>query len=203
MPFIQERCGKQSDLLASKLEEAESKVRGGAVILGESHDKPYARAVICDFIDLVTKLFIEMGDLPLEDLGIQYTTITTVGQYLRARTGEDVRQDRVWTDFLWGINLLDRKWKNPIPFAEMIPFAVENGVRVYFFDNRPGEQTSSRDMRERNEVMGAEFKQNVPKPEPGVVVLIGGAHLEGTVEQTLQHQCGIGPDRLIDLSRME
>jgi hypothetical protein len=76
------------------------------------------------------------------------------------------------------VAFLDRKYGNSIGLCELISFAVERGVQVYFYDTAiTTEPAKIGGMKLRNEAMGKVFRENSSGEEAGAVALVGGAHL--------------------------
>jgi hypothetical protein len=214
MGFIETNCAEHKNLLHHQLVAAAAKLTQGAVVLGERHNVPYARAVVLDLITegCVTKLFLELPDLSMKNLSmLGVSGEGYVSDYLQAKAKDntDLTGDTVWEAFKALSRFIFKKHDNVIDVYTVIQHAVAHGVKVYFYDrlkvDKPG---APEGMQLRNEDMGKIFCTNAAADEPGVVLLIGVSHLHPTAsgkvyDHTVQAQCKIGFFQVIDLSLLK
>ena len=193
MPAYVDKFGdKSKNFLRLQYELALAKVSLGAIAVGEAHDTPYARAVVCDLIEAgyVEKLFLELKSLSSE-------------QKIRGDLlGKDVTDQQM---LMLALKFMVQH-DNPIPMSELLPLAVKNSVLVYCYDTaKPADPTSPQGMKERNYAMGDVFKEYAKGTEPKVVALMGRDHIRaspsgGHYQHTVQHICGIPFHHVMDLS---
>lgn len=201
-------------------EWANEKLQTGPIILGEHHDRAAARTVIKALIEAgsVNRLFLELADPPLEDYGIE--SRETLQQFLQARSGKNLSEDKDWQQAKQIFDMIDRRHANPLKLAELVEHAVAHEVRIYLIDKYFKHGVKGRElMQNRNRVMGEEFRAVIEQPhveqaarEEGSVMLVKGAHsvvLVGAAhsavkeedrELSVQVQCGVSRDRVLDLS---
>lgn len=105
----------------------------GPIAIGEDHNYPDARALICVLIVVgaVDALFLEVPELA-GDADFP----RGMGHYLRERVGQDIGSEDSWTDIRNMLNGGERMGgrSNPLPLSEVVLLAVRYRVRVYFWD---------------------------------------------------------------------
>lgn len=186
---IHEYCSGHAKWLAEQYGLAVEKVKKGAIVLGEDHLDPSARAVICDLIEegCLKKLFLE---LPWS---------SSAEELEKSIDGLLFKVKCSFADNYYGK-------EQAIPFAVLIPFAVKNGVAVHCFDKflkgvKPGDPGP---MLERNKYMAEQFKNYAKPTEVFVAALVGASHATaegmGKKEHTLQSLCEIPDNYFFDLS---
>jgi hypothetical protein len=180
----------------------------GPVFLGEQHTRPDTRALLVDLMKAgrVSELFLELGSLELEDLGIEADPgghVRTVTDHLRGHTGRTPSDDSVFGAFEMGMGYVDIH-KNEISLSALIKEAQKAGVRVYSFDNEPGrDRTSAAAMERRNAHVTKEFARSQSAGHAGTVLLVGADHLKPEKcgnGMTIQRACGVEDGRVHDLS---
>jgi hypothetical protein len=180
----------------------------GPVFLGEQHTRPDTRALLVDLMKAgrVNELFLELGSLELEDLGIDADPsghVRTVTDHLRGHTGRTPSDDSVFGAFEMGMGYVDIH-KNEISLSALIKEAQKAGVRVYRFDNEPGrDRTSAAAMERRNAHARTEFERSQSAAQVGTVLLVGADHLKPEKcgnGMTIQRACGVEDGRVHDLS---
>lgn len=203
-------CPEKQNFLRMQKTWAARKLKVGAIAFGEHHDSSAARAVILDLAleGAVTKLFIELGDIELDILGIDGHGKVTIGEYLQSRSGIDnLGNDPLWSKIRAVFELVDKGHTNAIPLEALVKNAVEAGVQVFFYDNAVGLKPISRNgMKRRNRTMGDVFRAHSAANDPGAILLVGANHLYpiqsgGLFAHTLQQQCALHFNSVCDLSR--
>lgn len=194
--------GANANLLTWQKRAAARKLATGPLFLGEHHERAAARAVLLDLIaeGSVKRLFIEAAEEATDIPGY-----TNISDFLRKNAGNDITSVDGWSELDPVIAYIDNRNANAIPLREVIVTAVAAGVAVTFFDNHVSmSRTSAKAMVGRNSVMAHTFLEHGGL-EPGSVALVGSMHFSVSYgnhwETTVAGACGLGFDRLIDLSR--
>lgn len=131
------------------------------MIIGETHSKPYARAVILDLIEegLVGKLFLEIPNENISFLNI--AGVRSYQDYFDSKIGHMVQFDNSWAqiqNYISGSITHD----NSIPLTELIRVALRHGVKVIAYDvavNQYG-RINRYHLAKRNEAMGKVRRQD-------------------------------------------
>jgi hypothetical protein len=208
--YIDAFCKVNPTAVRETMEVIAQKLKTGAVIIGERHTWPDARAVILDLAaaGVVKKLFLEFADMtptPLNQLSLEGGSKEKVGEFLRKNVGQDLKDDLTFGAFkVKFTNTSAKSHDTPIPMLDLIESAVRAKVLLYPYDGYHKSPESLKGMTVRNQTMGEIFGGNAKKDEPGVVLLVGSAHLnpkkhEGGEAVTLQALCDISPDRIFKL----
>jgi len=186
------RCSTSLPWLSPIRDRAEELLQHRAIILGEEHGRPEARAIICELLltQRVSRLFLELGDVPISS-GL------LMGSYLNANRCRPVDTLEHWGACRATLNTFDAT--NPITFVDLVRRAVERGVEVYFFDGIGG--GSARQMANRDRFMAREFLQHA---SVGSVLLNGADHFGVSFPGVapLPVLCGIQPDHVFDVPRI-
>lgn len=181
--YIDDHGGTHVNLLKHQARLVRLKLASGAVVLGERHDKPAARAVIADLLiaRVVTRLFLEINDLAVFE--------------------EE-------EELLFVLKLLDKKHGNAISLETLLTIAKFNHVPVVGYDNASNDDgrlrpTTAEGMANRNMEMGRALTAH---GGPGALALVGSFHLYpkhsgGDFSTTLQAHGNVAFSSAIDLSR--
>lgn len=175
-------------------EEASEAIFAGPLLVGESHDKPHARAIIGDLIltGTVSRLFVEIQQI---DIASRLRKEPYLGKSM-----EELQQDNSLKTLFTILNGFDLRFKNPLTLAMIIQAAVSNKVKIYFYDVEHASPTTNEGMLVRNRKMAEVFSHKARDLYGyGSVGLVGGDHLKEdpkgvTKNYSLQANCdGMNP----------
>ena len=188
--YIKDHCKEDEAKLEKKYAQISASADLGAVILGETHGKPHARAIICDLIKegKVKRLFLEIPS--------QKPDGNKAGkkEFDASLLNTDIKTSDAWKAMNVFISLLDKLCHNKIPMADLIPLAISNGVKVYFCDNSDTRVPEKEEgLNDRDAVMGNIIRRKSTKTGgKGTLALVGAFHLYATSEDRVPVQMCVG-----------
>ena len=182
--YIDKYC-RNADGVEDYYEEASDGIFMGPLLVGESHDKPHARAIIGDLIlaGVVARLFLEIHRM-------DFAPNLRKEPYL-GKSKAELKQDASLKTLFTVLGGFDLRYNNPLSLVTIIRAAVSKSVKVFFYDAEHASPLSNEGMLYRNQVMGTVFTS---KAGYGSVGLVGGDHLkedpEGAINNySLQANC--------------
>lgn len=159
-------------------DEAETKLAGGPLGIGESHDKPEARQFLIRLIDqrLVKVLFLE---IPREQ---EKTFDKCLAKAVMAKQGGlPANQVHAYLQPMDGFLQSPRE----MPFSDLISYAMSRGVRIVFADisfRRPDLAAKPDGLNRRNKAVDKVFNDasfmSGTNGGAGCVILFGAEHFE-------------------------
>lgn len=220
--------GKQPMIATDKftLDQLESQLKIGPILIGEEHTKPFAREAIKELIKrgVVKQLFLELSNLEGEtkvdpELGYSMSQLATyLGSVPRTKDKSKENQALIIIDAQEKMSeFFSKRKKNQFQLADLVKLALnQENIAIYYHDSPEGSggtiiidgnpesqpyASTTQGIIGRNKDSKAIIKRN--NPGAGTVILAGQSHLDGLKlgdAYTLQALLGYKNEAVFDLS---